>query len=308
MSGQLEALLKKYKDTVTLGTTEKERTWFSSGPLSLNLAIGDARGVQSGNIMQLVGKYSSGKSTLALDIAAQHQRATGLPVMYVDFERAYDKKYAEIIGIDSSLLYKIQADTTEDGLSIVEEAIGTDETKLVIIDSIASAMPSSELKKDYNDAQRMGGNSGILSRFMNRIIPLIDNHDVLLILLNQLRANFSTMAHEKEIPYGAKSIHYATSIMVQLRNKETTEQCTEIEAIVKKNRVGSPKHKAEFVITYAMGINHALDIINLGIFYKIIDKSGSWISYNGNKVQGLDRASVEFPIDEIRQRILEVAK
>lgn len=304
--GQLDELLKKYKDTVTVGSTVKDRTWFSCGTLSLNLSIGDARGVQSGNIVQIVGKYSSGKSTLALDIAAQHQHATGLPVIYVDFERAYDKQYAETVGVNSDLLYIVRADSTEDGLSFVEQAVKTSETKLVIIDSIASAKPSSEDTKDYNDAQRMGGNSGILSRFVNRIVPLIDNKDVLLVLLNQLRANFNTMSHEREVPYGAKSLHYATSVMIQLSNVETKETFTRIDAIIRKNRVGSPKHKSSFTIEYGAGIDHDLDIIELAILKDIVKKSGSWISYEGHKIQGLDKASKEFPIDEIKSRILEL--
>lgn len=300
----LDELLKKYKSTVALGSEERPKTWFSLGPLSLNLSIGDARGVKSGRIVQIVGKYSSGKSTLALDIIAQHQREHHLPVIYVDFERAYDKDYAATIGVNTDLVHVVRADSTEDGLDFAEKAIKTGDVKLVIIDSMASAKPSSENDKDYNDNQKMGGNSGIISRFVNRIIPLIDNNDVLLVLLNQLRANFNTMSPEREVPYGAKSLHYATSVMIQLVNIKNTEQETEIQATIKKNRVGAPRHVARFIIKYGRGIDHNLDVIQLAVDKEIVTKSGSWISFNGQKVQGMERAAAEFPIEEIRQLVL----
>jgi recombination protein RecA len=301
----LNELLKKYQDVVQLGSEERPKTWFSLGPLSLNLAVGNVRGVQSGRIVQIVGKYSSGKSTLALDIVAQHQREHHLPVIYVDFERAYDRDYATAVGVDTSLIHIVRADSTEEGMTIMEKAIKTGDIKLVVIDSIAAAKPSSEDSKDYNDAQKMGGNSPISGRMVNRVVPLIDNNDVLVIVLNQLRANFNTMSPEREVPAGGKALHYATSVMIQTTNIKNTEDETQIQAVIKKNRVGAPRQVATFFIKYGQGIDHARDIIDLAIEQDIVRKSGSWISYSDKKVQGLERASVEFPIDEIRQRVIE---
>lgn len=304
----LANLLKKYEDAVALGSTERTKTCFSLGPLSLNLAVGDVDGIKSGRVVQIVGKYSSGKSTLALDIIAQHQRQSGLPVIYVDFERAYDPVYAKAIGVNTDLLHIVRADSTEDGLTIAENFIKTGEIKLVVIDSIAAAKPSSENDKDYNDPARMGGNSGIISRFVNRIVPLIDNNDVLLVLLNQLRANFNTLSHEKEVPYGAKSLHYATSVMIQTTNIKNTEDETEIQAVIKKNRVGAPRHVTRFFIKYGQGIDHAQDVIQLAIDRGLVSKSGSWFAYRDTKVQGMEKAVAEFPVDEIRTSIVEMER
>jgi recombination protein RecA len=299
----LEELLKKYKETVSLGSIDRVKTRFLIGPPSLNLAIGDWNGVESGNIVQLVGKFSSGKSTLALDIIAQHQRAMGLPVIYADFERAYDRRYAEAIGVNTDLIHIVRADSTEEGFSFVEKAIKTEGAKLVVIDSIAAAKPSSENEKDYTDSQKMGGNSPISGRFINRIVPLIDNHDVLLVVLNQLRANFNTMSPERDVPAGGKALHYGTSIMIQLTNIKNTENDTRIQAVIKKNRVGPPRQVTEFTINYGKGIDHTLNIMELAIEKDIVTKAGSWISYNGKKVQGLERACNEFPIDEIKELV-----
>lgn len=301
----LDELLKKYRDSVALGNEDRPKTWFSLGPLSLNLAVGDARGVKSGRIVQIVGKYSSGKSTLALDIIAQHQREHNLPVIYVDFERAYDRDYAAAVGVNTELIHIVRADSTEAGLTFLEKAIKTGDIKLVVIDSIAAAKPSSEEGKDYEDSQKMGGNSPITGRMVNRLVPLIDNNDVLLVVLNQLRANFNTMSPEREVPAGGKALHYATSVMIQTTNIKNTEAETEIQATIKKNKVGAPRQVAKFIIKYGQGIDHAQDIVQLAIERNIVTKAGSWVSYNGRKVQGLDRASTEFPIDEIRDLILK---
>lgn len=302
--GQLDELLKKYKSTVMPGSVERPRTWISQGPLSLNLAIGDPRGVKTGRIIQIVGKYSSGKSTLALDIVAQHQKATGNPVVYADFERSFDKEYAEAVGVNTNALYIVRGDSTEDGFSFVEKAVKSGDIRLVIIDSVAAAKPSNEDEKDYGENAKMAGNSGIITRFVNRIVPLIDNHDVLLICLNQLRANFNTMSPEREIPYGAKSLHYATSVMIQLTNIKNTEEETEIQAVIKKNKVGAPRHVTRFMINYGKGIDHAQDIIQLALEKDIVVKSGSWFSYNGIKAQGMERAIAEFPVGEIQELVL----
>lgn len=300
----LEALLKKYKGAIELGNVEKERTWFSLGPLSLNMAIGNPRGIKSGRIVQIVGKYSSGKSTLALDIIAQHQRDTGLPVAYVDFERAYDKNYAEALGVNTEKLYRITADSTETGLNITEGIMRSGDVKLVVLDSIAAAKPSSENEKDYNDSAKMASSAGIITRFCNRAVNIIDDNDILLVVLNQLRANFNTMSPEKEIPFGGKALHYATSVMIQMTPVKNGEDIMEVQAAIKKNRVGAPRHVTKFNINNGRGIDHARDIIDLAIERDIVIASGAWLSYRGAKVQGKAAAGEQFPINEIRAEII----
>jgi len=299
-------LLKKYKEFISLGNKERQKTFFSLGPLSVNLSVGDSRGIPSGRLVQVVGKQSSGKSTLALDIMAQHQRTSGLEVVYIDFERSYDMDYAAAIGIDLGRLYVVRPDTTEQGLNIAEEAIKSGEIKLVVIDSIAAAMPSSELPKDYDDSPKMASNAGLITRFANRIIPLLDNNDALLIVLNQLRKNFSTLSPETEIPFGGMSLQYATAVTLHVTKTSTKDTFQTTQVVVKKNKVSAPQGRCEFTIQYGVGIRHDLDLLTLAIGVGLVVKNGAWLSYNDIKVQGLDKAAVEFPLQEIRDRLLEI--
>ena len=308
MGNQLDLLLKKYQDAVQPASVERPKTRISLGPLSLNIATGHPAGVKAGRIIQIAGKYSSGKSTLALDIIAQHQKATGNAVVYVDFERALDEDYAERIGVQLDLLHVVRADTVEQGLSIIEALIKSGDIRLVVIDSIAAAKPASENDKDYDDAQKMASSAGAITRFCYRVVPLLDNHDTLLVVLNQLRMNFNTMSPEKEVPFGAKALGYNTAILIKTQAIKNTEDFTHIQVSIGKNKVAPPRQVCSFVIKYGEGIDHAQDIITLALERDIVVKAGSWLSYGGKKVQGLEKACVEFPIDEIRQKILETVE
>lgn len=307
MTKNLEALLKKYKGAVQLASEERPKTRISLGPLSLNLAVGHPLGVQAGRIVQIAGRYSSGKSTLALDIVAQYQKSLNIPAAYVDFERAFDKDYAHNIGVDLSNLHMVRTDSVEEGLNIVESLIKTNEVKLIVIDSIAAAKPASENEKDYDDAQKMANSAAVITRFCYRVIPLLDNHDVLLLVLNQLRSNFNTMSPEKEIPFGAKALGYNTSVLIQTVAVSNGEDESEIQATIKKNRTGPPRRAIRFNINYGIGIDHDKDIIDLAVEHGLVEKSGSsWWKYNGVSLQGMDKAKTQFPIDELRAKIIEM--
>ncbi len=304
MASKHEALFKKYKAVLAPGNIARPKTYFSMGPLSLNLAIGDVRGVPGGRIVQIFGKSSVGKSTLSLDIIRQWQaRSEDNVAMCVDFERAYDAGYANNIGVDTSRLAILRADTTEQGLNIVEDAVNND-IKLIIIDSVAAGLPSSELDKHYDDSPKMASNAGLWTRFASRIIPLIDNRDCLIILLNQLRKNFSMMSREEEIPYGGLALQYASSVNIGLQRIKTEDRRITVQATVKKNKVGNPQTRAEFFIDYGFGINHGADIITLAINNGLVNKSGAWYTYDKYKEQGLDNAARNFPLQEIADKMI----
>jgi recombination protein RecA len=306
-NGNIDALLKKYRDAIRLANEDRPKTWISLGPLSLNIAVGNSRGVKAGRIIQIVGKYSSGKSTLALDIIRQHQfDYPEAVVVYVDFERAFDKYYAQNVGVDLDRLHIVTADSTEEGFNIVEAFVKTGDIRLIIIDSIAAAKSSTENDKDYDDSMKMASSAGAITRFCNRIVPLLDNYDTLLVVLNQLRANFNTLSPEKEIPFGSKSLQYATSVTIQTTNIQNTQDETEIQAVIKKNKVGAPRHVTKFFIKYGQGIDHAQDVLTLALERGIINKSGAWFAYGDRKAQGMNKATQEFPIEEIKQKILEL--
>lgn len=303
--GSIDALLKKYRDVIHLGTEDRPKTWISVGPLSLNLAIGDARGIRAGRILQIVGKYSSGKSTLALDIIRQHQASDPESVVaYVDFERAFDPDYAQKIGIDLDRIHIVTADSTEQGFDIVEGFVKTGEVRLVIIDSIAAARSGTEDDKTNSDNAKMATSAGAITRFCNRVVPLLDNYDVLLVVLNQLRSNFNTLSPEKEIPFGSKALQYAASVTIQTTAVSTNDQETEIQATVKKNKVGAPRKVVKFFIRYGMGIDHDRDILDTAVNMDIVEKNKGWYKYEGENANGVDRAREAFPIADIRNKIL----
>lgn len=299
-----EALLKRFKDFIRTADIVKERTYIPIGPLSLNLAIGDARGVQTGRIVQIFGKESSGKSTLSLDTIAQCQRANAFQILYVDFERSFDHEYAEACGVNLNTLLIAKPDTTETGFDIIEAAAKSGDIKLIVVDSIAATKPSSENDKDYSDNPKMASVGGLLTRFVNRIVPILDDDDVLLILLNQMRANFSTMSQEKEIPYGGLALQYNSSVKLLVQKIKTEDKRQTTQVIVRKNKVSTPQGRTEFFIDYGAGINHRADILHLAESYEIITRKGAWYSFGDLRAQGLDNACEVFPVDDIRQILL----
>jgi recombination protein RecA len=273
-TGSLEALLKKYKDAV-----------------------------QSGAV-QLVGKESSGKSTLAYDIIAQHQKETGMPVLYVDFERSYTRSYAESCGVTTSMLQVARANTTEQGLTMVESFIDSGAVKLVVIDSIAAARPSSEVNKDYEDSMKMASNAGIITRFVNRIVPLADNNDALVLVINQFRMNFNTMSPEKEIPFGGQALKYATNVQIGLTRTGWNSESMDVQALIRKSKVSAPRDKIDFVIRFGKGVAHDLDILELGVQLGFATKSGAWYAFDGIQAQGKENAVKKFDLDKMRGLIM----
>ncbi len=300
MTLRYEELHKLFKNFVLTSSVTRPKTKFSLGPLSVNLAIGDVSGVDSGRFVQIFGKPSVGKSTLALDIVRQWQERDELnDALYVDYERALDQDYANTIVADPNRLYIVRADTTEQGQDIIEAAIDSG-VKLIVIDSIAAGMPSNELEKDNQQNPKMASNAGLWTRFTSRIIGKIDNSDTMIILLNQMRKNFSTMSREEEIPWGGLALQFATSVSIALSRIKTEDNRITVQALIKKNKVGNPQQRAEFFIEFGKGIRHDMDVITLAINAGIVTKSGTWYYYKDNKAQGVQGAAELFPLDEIR--------
>lgn len=300
-----DALLKgKLGKFITTADVVREKTVFSLGPLSLNLAIGNARGVESGRFVQIFGKPSVGKSTLVMDIIRQWQEVhADNDALYVDFERALDARYINAIGVDLSRLLVVRADTTEQGQNIIEQAIESG-IKLIVVDSIAAGVPSSELDKRYDESPKMASGAGLWTRFALRMIPRMDNNDVLVILINQMRKNFSMMSRDEEIPWGGLALQYASSVNVHLQRIETKNDHIGVRATIKKNKVGSPMTTADFDIAYGQGIRHDLDVLTLAQNAGIIGVNGSWYSYGQVKAQGIEGAAATFPVHEIKEVLL----
>lgn len=291
----LSTLLKKYGSGVLstgVQLSKQERSYFSLGPMSLNIAAGDIRGVPSGRIIQIVGRESTGKSTLASDISRGFIEKYNKPVLYLDIEMSFDPSYAENCGVDLDYMYIAHPDSSEHGFDIVEDWLNGDNTGLVIVDSVAAALASSELdKKSFSDKEKMAASSSIITRVCKRIPPVLYKTDSLIVFINQYRMNMNSMSPEVYVPFGGTALAYATSLRIDLKKTKTEESRLFIDAVVKKSKIGAPMKKAELVIDYGYGINHDIDIIKLCMEYGIVKQSGSWYSYDSEgevvKVQGI---------------------
>lgn len=301
-------ILERYADFITPLSEMQAKPLISLGPLSVNIAAGNPLGAPMGKIYQLVGKQSSGKSTLSLDIVAQYLRANpDERVLYVDFERSIDPIYAVRCGVDPTRLLRVHADTTEQGMDIIENVILDGVARLAVIDSVAAAKPSSEDGKSYSDSPKMASAAGILSRFCTRITPILDNNDATIIMINQLRKNFSMMSHETEIPWGGMSLQFSVALSIHLTRTGYKGDTQETQAHIKKNKVGAPTKKAEFKISFGSGIDHKQDVFNLARDMGIITGS-TWYNYGDLKAQGEEKSIALFPMDEIRARVIESAE
>lgn len=298
--------LNKWSEFITKASAMQKHPMLSLGPLSVNLAVGNPKGLEMGRIVQLVGRASSGKSTLSLDIIRQYMQDYEHPVYYLDFERSLDSDYASSCGVDIERLFRVHPDTTEIGFDILEAILQEgEENRLIVVDSVAASKPSSEEGKSFGDNMKMASSAGLLSRLLPRITPLLDNTGSTVIMINQTRKNFNQMSPETEIPFGGMALTFYTALTIHLtaiKNEETTQT---VQALVRKNKKGAPRHRTEFRINYGMGIDYNHDLLSLAEQYGIVQKAGAWYNYGELKAQGALKAIEQFPMDDIRTRILE---
>lgn len=296
-------ILKQYKGMVNV---ERQETYIPFSSPTLNTLVG-GKGVRSGRLIQLIGDKSSGKTTLALDLVRNAQKIVndkGEPrgVVYVDFERTYDPAYAAICGVDTDNLFVVTPPSTELGFEIVEE-VAKAGAALIVIDSVPAAVPSIELEKEYTEEQKMAIGASIITRFCKRIVPVLDDHNVLLVVINQWRANFSTMSKRVVSPYGPKQLQYSSSLTIELTRIKNEDVRTTVQVVVEKSKQGKEREKAEIIIGYAQGLDIAADIILNAIERGIVTQSGAWFKYGELRAQGMENAKSIFPIEELRSKL-----
>ncbi len=296
--------LDKYKSFITSAAAIQNVTYYPFSLLSLNLAIGDIRGVRSGRIIQLIGNPSSGKSTLALDLIANAQK-NAIKCAYVDFERTFDLSYSSTLGVDLKSLQMVKPDFAEQGLEITELLIKDGGVQLIVIDSIPAAVPSVESEKGYSDNEKMAVAAGYITRFCRRVIPIIDNYNALIVILNQYRANISTLARSESKPYGPRALGYASSLIIELARVKNEDLKTTVHAKATKNKMAPERKMAEFTLVYGQGPDVVGDILTLAEQYGIVTKRGAWYVYGDLKAQGSENAKLLFPIEEIKTKLLE---
>lgn len=297
----IDQILKKYSDFIGTGTRQKEYLYYPSSLLSLNLAIGTIKGIQGGNIVQFIADAKAGKTTLALDIISCAQKMNRL-CSFLDFERTYSPAYASALGVDNDKLLLIKAPYAETGLEIAEQLLNSG-VQVLVIDSVPAAVPGSEEDKTMTLVEKMASSAGLWTRFLKRIIPIADDTDAIVILINQHRANLSQFARTDKKPYGARFIQYASSLTLQLERTKNEKGKSDVSITITKNKQAPEGNKTDVVLQHGRGFRADLDVIKLAIAEGIIEQKGSWFTYKDIKVQGDDNAALKLPIDELRKQL-----
>lgn len=265
----------------------------STGSLSLDIALGIG-GLPKGRIVEIYGPESSGKTTLTLQVIAQCQKNGGTAA-FIDAEHALDPAYARKLGVNVDDLLISQPDTGEQALEIADMLVRSSAIDVIIVDSVAALTPKAEIEGEMGD-QHMGLQARLMSQALRKLTGNIKRSNTLIIFINQIRMKIGIVFGNPETTTGGNALKFYASVRLDIRRIGNVKEGDEIigsETRVKvvKNKVAPPFKQAEFEILYNEGISRESEIINLGVNQNIVDKSGSWFSYNGQRIgQGKDNA------------------
>ena len=285
-----------------------------TGSLSLDIALG-LGGVPKGRIIEIYGPESSGKTTVALHMVAEVQKRGGI-AGFIDAEHALDPVYAKNIGVDIDDLYISQPDNGEQALEITETMVRSGAVDIVIVDSVAALVPQAELDGTMSD-NSIGLQARLMSKALRNLARDMNKNKCTVIFINQLREKIGIMFGNPETTTGGRSLRFYASVRIEIRKGEAIKAGTEIignktNVKVSKNKVAPPFKTAQIEIRYGEGISRLAEIIDLGVEYDLLEKSGTWFSYKGEKIgQGKENARIflqEHPeiAEELEKQIREI--
>jgi len=258
----------------------------STGSLQLDVALGIG-GLPYGRIIEIYGPESSGKTTMCLSTMAQAQK-DGKTVAIVDAEHALDPLYAEKLGVDLDSLLVSQPDTGEQALEIVDSLVRSGAVDVIVVDSVAALTPKAEIEGDMGDSH-VGLQARLMSQALRKLTANVKNANCMVIFINQIRMKIGVMFGNPETTTGGNALKFYSSVRLDIRRTGAVKNGDEVtgnETRVKvvKNKVAPPFKQAEFQIMYNQGINHVGEVIDLGVKLGLVDKSGAWYAYKGDKI------------------------
>lgn len=264
-----------------------------TGSLSLDIALG-LGGVPRGRIVEVYGPESSGKTTVALHMVAEVQKRGGI-AGFIDAEHALDPVYAKAIGVDIDNLYISQPDNGEQALEITETMVRSGAVDIVIVDSVAALVPKAEIEGDMGDSH-VGLQARLMSQALRKLTSVISKSNCIVIFINQLREKVGVMFGNPETTTGGRALKFYSSVRLDVRRTETLKQGGEaigsrVRVKVVKNKIAPPFKEAEFDIMFGKGISKEGDVLDLATSIELVNKSGAWYAYNGEKIgQGRENA------------------
>ena len=287
-----------------------------TGSVGLNVALG-VGGYPRGRVIEIYGPESSGKTTLAIHAMAEVQKQGGIAAI-IDAEHAFDRFFAEKLGVDTNELLIAQPDCGEQALDIADELIRSAAVDLVVIDSVAALTPKAEIEGDMGD-NRVGLQARLMSQALRKLTATINKTQTTCIFINQLREKIGVMFGNPETTTGGNALKFYASVRIDIRKGQAIKEGDDIlgnqvRVKVIKNKVAPPFKKAEFDLMFNEGISRAGELVDLGVEHEILSKAGSWYSYDGNKLaQGRDGAKkvlMDNPelAAEIEEKLMEALK